>query len=68
VRLGEDKRLCLLVIIGVREDGRKELLAVEDGYRESSVCRSSSESPSGHPWHRFSGCCRECPGSSPCRS
>jgi transposase-like protein len=36
VRLGEDKRLCLLVIIGVREDGRKELLAVEDGYRESS--------------------------------
>lgn len=36
VRLGEDKRLCLLVVIGVREDGRKELLAVEDGYRESS--------------------------------
>ena len=28
--------MCLLVIIGVREDGRKELLAVEDGYRESS--------------------------------
>jgi putative transposase len=38
VRLGGDKRLCLLVIIGVREDGRKELLAVEDGYRESSDC------------------------------
>jgi putative transposase len=36
VRLGEDKRLCLLVIIGVREDGRKELLATEDGYREST--------------------------------
>jgi putative transposase len=36
VRLGEDGRLCLLVIIGVREDGRKELLAVEDGYREST--------------------------------
>lgn len=36
VRLAEDKRLCLLVIIGVREDGRKELLAVEDGYREST--------------------------------
>jgi len=36
VRLGEDKRLCLLVIVGVREDGHKELLAVEDGYRESS--------------------------------
>ena len=38
VRLGSDKRLCLLVIIGVCEDGRKELLAVEDGYRESSDC------------------------------
>lgn len=36
VRLGEDDRLCLLVVIGVREDGRKELLCVEDGYRESS--------------------------------
>jgi transposase-like protein len=31
VRLGEDDRLCLLVVIGVREDGVKELLAVEDG-------------------------------------
>lgn len=29
VRLGEDDRLCLLVAIGVREDGVKELLAVE---------------------------------------
>src|SRR3954468_14133059 len=36
VRLGEDVRLCLLVVIGVREDGVKELLAVEDGYREST--------------------------------
>jgi putative transposase len=36
VRLGEDERLCLLVVIGVREDGNKELLAVEDGYREST--------------------------------
>jgi len=34
VRL-EDDRLCTLVLIGVREDGRKELIAVEDGYRES---------------------------------
>jgi putative transposase len=32
VRLGEDARLCLLVVIGVHEDGAKELLAVEDGY------------------------------------
>ena len=36
VRLGEDDRVCLLVVIGVREDGCKELLAVEDGYREST--------------------------------
>jgi len=36
VRLGEDDRLCLLVVIGVRQDGTKELLAVEDGYREST--------------------------------
>src|SRR4051794_16098406 len=36
VRLGEDDRLCLLVVIGVREDATKELLAVEDGYREST--------------------------------
>jgi transposase-like protein len=36
VRLGEDDHLCLLVVIGVREDGTKELLAVEDGYREST--------------------------------
>lgn len=34
VRL-EDDRLCTLVVIGVRADGTKELLAVEDGYRES---------------------------------
>jgi putative transposase len=36
IRLGEDDRLCLLVVIGVREDGEKELLAIEDGYRESN--------------------------------
>ena len=36
VRLGEDDRLCLLVVIGVREDGAKELLAVENGYCEST--------------------------------
>ena len=31
----EDARLCLLVLIGTRADGKKELVAVEDGYRES---------------------------------
>lgn len=29
--------MCLLVIIGVTEHGRKELVAVEDGYRESEA-------------------------------
>ncbi len=32
----EDERLCTLVMIGVRPDGTKELVAVEDGYREST--------------------------------
>jgi hypothetical protein len=31
VRLGEDDRLCLLVVIGVREDGVKALLASRTG-------------------------------------
>jgi putative transposase len=35
VRL-EDDRLACLVIIGVRPDGRKEVVALEDGYREST--------------------------------
>jgi len=35
VRL-EDDRLCTLVMIGTRPDGTKELIAVEDGYRESA--------------------------------
>ncbi|MHB8449293.1 MAG: IS256 family transposase [Mycobacteriales bacterium] len=35
VRLEEDK-LCLLVLIGVRADGTKELVALTDGYREST--------------------------------
>ena len=32
-----DDRLCLLVIIGVTEHGRKELVAVEDGFREPTT-------------------------------
>ncbi|MDN3558274.1 IS256 family transposase, partial [Halomonas maura] len=32
-----DDRLCLLVIVGVTEHGRKELVAVEDGHRESEA-------------------------------
>jgi transposase-like protein len=35
VRLAQDK-VCLLVMIGVRTDGTKELIALDDGHRESS--------------------------------
>jgi putative transposase len=36
VRLGDQGRLCCLVIVGVRADGTKELVAVADGTREST--------------------------------
>lgn len=36
-RVRMDDRLCLLVIIGVTDAGTKELVAVYDGYRESSA-------------------------------
>jgi transposase-like protein len=35
VRL-EEARLCALVIVGVRSDGRKELVSISDGHREST--------------------------------
>jgi len=35
VRLEQDK-VCLLVMIGVRADGKKELIALADGFREST--------------------------------
>lgn len=35
IRLDEEK-LCLLVLLGVRVDGTKELVALADGYRESA--------------------------------
>jgi transposase-like protein len=34
VRLDED-RVCTLVVVGVRSDGKKELVALADGHRES---------------------------------
>ena len=34
VRL-DDERQCILVIIGAKEDGTKELIGIEDGFRES---------------------------------
>lgn len=36
IRLDKD-RPCILVIIGVREDGQKELLGIHDGHRESRL-------------------------------
>ncbi len=36
VRL-EDERSCILVLMGALEDGRKELVAIADGYRESKL-------------------------------
>ncbi|MCK4816783.1 IS256 family transposase [bacterium] len=33
----EEERSCMLIIMGATEDGKKELVAVEDGYRESSI-------------------------------
>ena len=44
VRLEED-RLCCLVIVGVRVDGTKELVAIADGYRESTVLGRSAPRP-----------------------
>ncbi len=32
----EEERLCTLVVIGARPDGTKEVVALEDGYRESA--------------------------------
>jgi transposase-like protein len=36
VRLGHDDRLCCLVMVGARIDGTKEIIALQEGYRESS--------------------------------
>ena len=35
IRLDSDDRQCILVLIGATVDGRKELVAVQDGFRES---------------------------------
>lgn len=39
VRLEDDsnKRQCMLVLMGATADGKKELIAVQDGYRESEL-------------------------------
>ena len=37
VRLGDDERIACLVVVGALPDGRKEVIAIEDGYRESTA-------------------------------
>jgi hypothetical protein len=37
VREEDDARLCLLVIIGVRWDGSRELVALANGFREAKA-------------------------------
>ena len=36
----ENKRQCILVVMGATAEGKKELIAVQDGYRESEQCWS----------------------------
>ncbi len=38
LRLGEQDRQCILVMMGATADGKKELIAVADGFRESEQC------------------------------
>lgn len=35
IRLGDDDRQCILVLMGATKEGKKELIAVHDGFRES---------------------------------
>jgi len=35
IRLGESEKQCVLVVMGATADGRKELVAIQDGVRES---------------------------------
>ena len=49
IRLEED-RLCTLVIVGVRPDGTKELVALADGYRESTDSWAEVLRSVARPW------------------
>lgn len=44
---GDESRQCILVLIGVTGHGKKELIAIEDGYRESA--QSWEELLARHP-------------------
>ena len=41
IRLGDDQRQCILVIIGATAKGEKKLLGIEAGYRESKLSWTS---------------------------
>ena len=41
IRLGEDQKMCILVIIGATASGHKKLLGIEAGYRESKISWTS---------------------------
>lgn len=50
----EEHKLCMLVMIGVRADGRKELIALANGYREPA--ESCSQAIRGDPQRSRSRC------------
>ena len=54
VRL-EQEKLCLLVMIGVRSDGRKELVALTDGYQEFDRVLGRSAPRLPPPWDGRAG-------------
>lgn len=41
IRLGEDQKMCILVIIGATASGQKKLFGIEAGYRESKISWTS---------------------------
>jgi transposase-like protein len=51
VRLGdvENKRQCILVIMGTLENGKKELVSILDGYRQSTGVISDLQILSNQP-------------------
>ena len=46
----EEHKLCLLVMIGVRADGRKELIALADGYRKELIALADGYRESAESW------------------
>ena len=51
----DDERQCLLVVMGASADGRKQLLAVHGGFRESGLGIHPPRSWRRHSARRFSG-------------